>query len=760
MKEFRFIGKRVQRIDAVSKVTGACKYVEDLFVPGMLWGKILRSPYPHAKVLSVDASKAERLPGVKAILTPQEVIAKTKPSGPTTIKDEYVLKDKARHVGDEIVAVAAVSEDVAEEAVELIDVKYEVLPAVYDAEEAMKPGAPQIHDGVKNNTHHAKLRAGDVEKGFKESDRVFKERFVTSKQSPTPIEPHCALSHYDPVSGKLTHWSSTHTPHILRLDLAGTLGLPESKVRVTKPEGMGGGFGIKSDYPLDACAALLSMKTGKPVKMVLSREEEMLTRTRHPMIMEMEIGVGKDGKITALRNRAILDTGAYASFGLGVAYMAQAFTVGPYKIPNLWIDSYIVYTNKAPSGAFRGFGNPQVTFARESLLDIAAHEMGMDPVEFRRINLIKPEDLPYTTANGLIINSCGIEECLTKALEAVGREKLKPNQGIGVSCAMTWTGGKWLPGFDADYSSAIVQVNEDGTAMLFTGSCDLGTGLYTVLAQIVAEELGIPMENISVVAADTDATPPCLGAWGSRSATMAGSAVKLAAADAKKRMLEVAAEILETPSESLEVGGGKIFVKDDPDRAVTVGEVASTAYFSKKRGIVGPIIGRGVYDPPSVPFDENGCGNCCATYGFAAHAVLVEVSPETGHVKLVKYVTADDVGRALNPEIVEQQLQGGTAQGIGYGLFEGLVYNAESGHPFNPNFTDYKIPTAADLPDIQSLIVETIDPVTLLGQKGVGESGMVTSAPAIANAVYNAVKVRIKELPITPEKIMEALRKR
>ncbi|MBI4187109.1 MAG: molybdopterin-dependent oxidoreductase [Chloroflexi bacterium] len=762
-EEFEVIGKRIPRIEAVPKVTGSIKYLADMALPSMLHAKFLRSPYAHARVVNIDTSKAERLPGVKLILTPDDVIGETGPMGFTEPKNQHALNKEVRYVGDEVCAVAAVDEETAEEALELITVTYEKLPVVLDPEESMKPGAPQLHEEVNNIREPGRVRIGDIEQGFKEADCIVKARFRTSKQSHVCLDTHGCISSYDPTTGKLTHWTSTQYVFFTRLSLAEVLGLPASKVRVINPQAIGGAFGGKAVTTLayDVTAALMSMKLGRPVRMVLSREEEFTaTRSRHPFIRDPEAGLKKDGTIVAWREKAILDMGAYADWGPLLARCSESVVPGPYKTPNIWYNTYPVYTNQSTSGAYRGFGNPQTTFARESLLDMAAEQLGIDPLELRMKNIIRPRELPYTTPTGMIVRSCGMEECLNRVAEAIGwKDKRKPHTGVGVACTINWTAAK-IRGFDADYGSAEVEVAADGSVIVRTGNSDLGQGLYTVLTQVAAEEMGVPPERITVSGADSETTPPDLGCSSSRSALVTGTAVKRAAAAAKERLFHVAGNMLEVDPADLVARQGKIWVKD-LSRSLPIGEVASAAYFTSVGGDAGPVVGRGMWASPTTPQNEDGYGNWVPAYTFVAHGAEVEVDTETGEVKLLKLVVAADIGRALNFTIVEGQIHGGAAQGIGYGLLEhGLVYDKDSGQMLKPSIMEYKVPTAVDLPAIEPVIIETVDPAIPMGNKGVGETGVQNAAPALANAIYDAVGVRINDLPITPEKILRALARR
>ncbi|GAB6174207.1 xanthine dehydrogenase family protein molybdopterin-binding subunit [Paradesulfitobacterium aromaticivorans] len=767
------IGQDIKKRDARQLVTGSGKFLADLTFPNMLYAKILRSPHAHALIKSIDVSKAKILPGVVAVLTGEDMVGLTTPYGQAGIPDEFVLAlDKVRFEGDEVAVVAAESELIAEDALDLITVEYEILPAVVDPEWALKEEAPRIHQnlpGVEGNVHtHAKVRAGDIDKGFAEADYIFKERFETSKPTATPMETHGALATYDVNTERLTLYASTQNAHIIRTLLASVLGLPQSRVTVKSPF-VGGAFGHKIDlFAHEVCSAVLAMKTGRPVRIALSRQEEFLaSRSRHPQIRYVEAGVKKDGTITAWKERVIQDSGAYSSFGPGVIKLSFGMTVGPYKTRNMWCDGYVVYTNKQPSGAYRGFGNPQATFAREQMLDIIAKKLGISPWEIRQANIVRKQDLPYETCNGLKFKTLAIEECMDQAAKAVNYEELKaakvPYVGIGMSNMIEWSSCRWNPVLDADTSSSVIKLEDDGSVIVTTDACDAGQGHTTILAQVCANELGVSLDKINVITHDTDLTPHGLGTWGSRTAVVAGTAVKLAAQQVKAQVLKIAAHWLEASAEELEISNNKVFVRDMPDRSVAIGDIAMAAHYTRSKlppGMpAGAIIGNATYDTPTSLIDENGIGHFSIVYCNSCHMAVVKVDPDTGLVQILDYAVAEDVGRALNPAFVKGQIQGGLAQGVGFALYEDMVYDA-NGHLLNPSFTNYQVPTMMDLPMLDEKIfeIETNDPEVPDGQKGIGESALTNPPAAIANAIHDAIGVPIMDLPITPEKILKAIR--
>lgn len=768
-EEFTVIGKRLPRIDAKSIVTGTANFLDDICLPRMLHGKILISPYAHARILRVDISDAEKAPGVKAVVTGKDIVKVTKPYG-RVIKDELPLQpEKVRYQGDGIAAVAAETEEIAVEALKLINVDYEILPPLLDPEEAMKPDAPKIHEWAERNiAGPVNAIGGDIEKGFKEASCILEQKFVTSKVTATPMETHGSLANYEPFTDKLTVWSSTKSPFWDRAKLADTLHLPLHNIRIIKPY-VGGDFGHKGDFTSDKyLAAFLSIKTQRPVKIIYTREDEFQsTRTRHNTIITSKMGFKKDGTITAHHAHVIMDIGAYVSLSVWVAGAIASRLHEVYRIPNVRTEGVMVYTNKAVSGAYRGFGNPQARFAVEQMMDIAAEELEIDPIEVRLKNTLKAGDI---SSLGRKIMSCGLDECIKQAAEAIGwrewrREKYR---GIGIACTQHSSGVRgeststgWGQG-NTDNSSAYLKVNEDGSVTLFTGASDVGQGLHTVLAQIVAEEIGVELEDISVIAADTDITPYDSATIASRCTTIAGNAVKVAAEDAKRQLFQIASEMLEAPIHELEAKHRVIYVRTDPARKISIAEVVCAGQFSSVGGVEGKgriIIGRGYFDSETeVPNPRTGYGNISVAYPFAAHAVEVKVNPESGAVEILKYVSVHDCGRLINPLLAEGQLQGAIAQGLGYTFIEEMVYDRDTGRLINPTFTDYKLHTAKDIPQIRTIIVKTVDPATPLGAKGLGETGMNPTAAAIANAIYDAIGIRFKELPIKPEEILRLIK--
>lgn len=671
MGEFSVLGKPLPRIDAWAKVTGEIRYLDDIRIPGMLYGKILRSPHAHARILSIDTSMARAIPGVRAVITAEDTPG-IKFSFFQALADKLPLcRDKVRYAGDEVAAVAADDVETAEEAIEHITVEYEVLPAVFDPEEAMKQGAPLIHEERESNIAFEGHKSfGDIEKGFRESDYIFEDRYVTSRVTHCCLETHGCIACFDQL-GKLTILSPHQAPHTIRQEIARIMDLPLSRVRIVQTP-VGGGFGQRLVTDMkEPVAAILSRLTGRAVKIVNTREEEFSTaRTRYPYIVEVKTGVRKDGRIMARQARVIIDNGAYNDKGPATLnYAGECFAV-LYNIPHIKYDGYGVYTNKQFGTAFRGFGNPQVTFASESQLDDIAEKLGMDPCQLRLKNANKPGD---TAASGAKITSCGLIECIEKAAERSGwkEKRRKPAdpvdgrcRGIGMAAMVhTGAGGRFY-GYAA--TDTFTKISEDGNVTVISPAVEIGQGATMVVAQITAEVLGLDPKEITVINTDTEIVPYDLGAWGSRTSFICGNAAKSAAESAKKEVMEAAAKMLDKKPEELQAKEGKIFVKDSPEVGVTFQEVA--AFAVSKLGY--PLSGRGRYwDPlaPQVGIDKK-YGHHLPTFAFACQ--VVEVDTLTGQVDVVKVTAAHDTGRTINSQMAEGQVEGSILQGLGYALSE------------------------------------------------------------------------------------------
>jgi len=752
-EEFVFIGKRVPKLDAIDKVTGRAVYGHDMKLPRMLYGKILRSERAHARILNIDTSRARKLPGVKAVITGYDI-----PDIRVGFaRDNPVLKTgKVRSFRDEIAAVAAVDEDTAQEALDLIRVEYEDLPAVFDPEEAMKPGAPLVHEEAERNILSIMTQSyshGDVEKGFAESDVVLEDRFTLPRVAHCCLGTSFCLASFD-NAGNLTVWNSSQMPFMSQRELSTALKIPPEKIRVIKAT-IGGGFGSKLDtYPFEPICVLLAQMTGRPVRITFTREEEFIASpTRQPVICYIKSGARKDGTLMARQARMILDNGAYTSWGATTPLVMMMTISSLYRVPNVKYDVLVVYTNNFYAGAMRGYGNPQATFVVESHMDMLAHELGMDPVEFRLKNANQPGDV---TGQGVKITTCGLSECIQKAAQNIGWKEKRGqpgNRGVGIAAQLHVGGGARI--YPSDGCGTTIKVDDYGKVTVITGSSDMGQGSDTVIAQIVAEEMGVPVDNITVINTDTAITPWDVGAHASRTTFVAGNSARLAAAEARRQILEAAARAYNQKVENLDLRQGQIYVKGEPEEGIPYAKAIRAGHFRVDGDV---ILARGWYEPPTEKQDQEFRGNISATYGFAAQAAEVEVDTETGEVKVLKIAAAHDVGRAINPMAVEGQIEGGVSMGLGYGLYEELVL--EKGRLLNPNFADYALPTALDMPPVDTLIVETVDPEGPFGAKGMAEPANNPTAPAIANAVYDAVGVRIKDLPITAEKVLKTLKEK
>ncbi|MDP8266753.1 MAG: molybdopterin-dependent oxidoreductase [Candidatus Aceula meridiana] len=754
------VGKSVPRIDGRGLVTGQTKYVFDLKLSGMLVGKMLRSPHPHAKIISIDTKKAEKLPGVKAIITAKDTHGVKFGSNefffPQTADQQALEGDKVRYIGDELGAVAAVDEETADKALKLIDVKYEILPAVFDAVEAMKPGAPLIHEARNNIALILPTNFGNVERALKESDYVREDTFYLPSAAHTCMEPHVCVGQFEEFSDKVTLHVSTQAPFKIRETLAKCLKMDLNNVRVIKLA-VGGGFGGKLEMlPMDFAACLLSKKAGGfPVKICYSRKEEFcFSRRKHPMIYKLKSGVKKDGTLMAISGEVIADGGGYCSYGPTVlaAAMMRIFMV--YKITNFRVAGYRVYTNNPISGAIRGFGGVQSGFAIESHMDLLAQGIGMDPVEFRLKNITGPN---MTVTNKMVITSNGLRECIEKATEACdwknkhGKQK-KIKRGLGIGIAADVMGSKMYKSHES--AGSILKIEEDGSIHFLTGAADTGQGSNTALSQIAAQELGVSYGRIKITSADTAITPFDTGSFASRVTFISGNATKLAAADAKRQILEIIATEKNIPIESLDIKAEEIVNTSDNSVLMNFDQAVELCY-SFNYG--SQIIGRGSYNPKTTPVDfRTGEGNVSASYGFEAQIAKVEVNTDTGEVKVLKMWDAHDIGKAINPQSVKGQIEGSLFMGIGYTLWENLKF--EEGRVVNANFANYRLPRSVSTCPVESILIETNDPQGPFGAKGMGEAALLPTAAAIANAVYDAVGVRIKELPITPEKILTALK--
>lgn len=752
-KTYSQIGKGQPQIDALAKATGQAKYTADFNLPRMLVGKLLGSPHPHARVLNVDASKALALKGVKAVVTGRDVPGK-KYGTFKSRRDETGIALKARYVGDTVAAVAAVDEETALEALDLISVEYDVLPPVFDPEEAMREGAPRLHDEYERNivadTHYD---FGDIEAGFKESDHIREDHFSSQAISHGCMEPRGVLVDYD-ISGKFSVWTSTQSPFHVRRNIARALNIPASKVRIIKPN-VGGGFGGKVDtHPMHIAAALLALKTARPIQIILSREEEIsITRTRAAMKVFVKTGVKRDGAITAQYVKILADSGAYSSSSIMMMYNAGLTCMIPYRIPNFKYDGYQVYTNKAVSGPFRGHGANQPRFAVESQLDMIAEDINMDPAELRLRNASQTGD---TTISGLKFVSCelsrAIKESTKKAEWNKKRGRKETDRGIGMACGGFVCGAR---GAGHTASGTNIHVNEDGGVTVLSGSSDIGQGCNSLMAQITAEELGIPVSDITVIAADTETTPIDDGTFSSRVTFFGGNATLVAARQVKNTLAEIAATLMEANADDIVFRDKKVFVEGSPDRFIPFGELAKKA---EGLGHGRLIIGQGQWAPTNTQFPDRKTkwGNVSGSYSFSTQIAEVEVDRETGQVKVLGVTIGDDCGQVINPMSVEGQAEGSVYMGIGHAFLEQLLFG-DNGQVMNPSFLDFKMPTPLECATTTLVEVGKPDPIGPYGAKEIGEGLLITAVPAILNAIYDAVGVRITDLPATPEKILAAL---
>ncbi|MDN5362489.1 MAG: hypothetical protein PWP70_1536 [Moorella sp. (in: firmicutes)] len=745
----RQVGKPTPLKDAAAKATGRLTYVGDMELPHMLHGKILFSPVPHARIKSIDTSAAEALPGVRAVATylnsPRVAYnSALRYSGHNIPRNEYIFDEKVRFIGDRVAAVAADDEETAARALKLIKVEYEELPAVFDPEEALKPGAPEIHPGG-NLAATVKAEAGDVAGAMATADLVFTDRITTPRVTHAAIELHACLAEYS--NGKLTVWSANQNIFATRLILAEVLGLPLNKVRVIKPP-VGGAFGGKLEAVLEPVAALLALKTGRPVRLELTRREVMVsTRTRYAAVFYLKTGLKRDGTIVAQEIKAVMDKGAYATSALNVTSAMNDKAFKLYRIPNLRITALPVYTNNPIGGAMRGYGSPQLMAAREMHLDHIARALGRDPVDFRRQNLVRPGDI--NPRFNKTLGNCRPLDCLEEGAARFGWEEKRRRpkdtgryrRGIGVASGNHGTG---VFGVHVDLTTVALKMNEDGSCTLFTGNQDLGQGSSTALSLIAAEVLGLELDQVEVVEADTELTSWDVGTYASRVTWVGGNAAKKAAEKVREQLLEEAARLLAEPAGELELGGGYVYVRKNPVKRVSLGEIVIAAQQGPdQREIKAYESYHSVFGPGS----------------YAADFAEVEVDTETGAVRVLNFVAAHDVGRAINPLQVAGQIEGGIQMGLGYGLSEELQIDPATGRVLNPSLKKYHLFKAADMPHIDVILVEKGEEHGPFGAKSIGEAATVAVAPAVVNAVADALGLEFNDLPVTPEKILTALGK-
>ena len=761
----RAIGQSVVRGEGPDKVTGKSVYAADVSLPGMLWGKVLRSPFPHARIISIDTEQAKGVPGVHAVITgtdlPDSLVGRR-------LRDMPVLaRDVVRFVGEKVAAVAAETEEAAEEALLLIDVEYEELPAVFDAHEAMEPGAPALHpelsgyeglpqpeSDINNVFAHITWGQGDVDEGFAEADLVFEHTFNAQLMHQAYIEPHaCVVSvepaHHELVEGARVHlWINNKDPYALREQLAAVWGMDEERI-VMHPCSIGGDFGGKGSFMDAPLCYYLSLHSGRPVKMVMDYIQELMAANpRHPATMTIRSGVKRDGTLVARQAHVVFDSGGYGAFKPTVYLRGADHLCGVYRIPHARIDSYMVYTNNVPKGHMRSPAKPQVVFAVEAHTDLIARELGMDPYEFRQKNLLRNGD---SSPVGHVWQDIRAEETLQRAADAIGWERVRPHpspllEGEGTANSGVLT-GRGLAITDLSQGvgrfAARISMNSSGRPTLHMAFWDTGTGSHTVLRQMVAQELSVPVEEVDIELLDTSEMPFSSGSGGTRVTYTAGQAVVGAARELKRKLIREAAPLLDSPEEDVSLQSGRVVVGPSPlrpayYRTINIGEVVAH---------VGDGTLAAEYEFASEPPDMT---------SFCAQAAEVEVDPETGAVTVKRLVSAHDVGAILNPLMHQGQVEGGVIQGLGYALMEEL--QTEDGHISNVSFGDYKIPTIADIPELVTVLVEGNNGPAPYRSKGIGESANIPVAGAIANAVADAIGAPVPSLPLTAEKVLRAMR--
>lgn len=767
----KFVGARVRRREDPRLITGRATYVDDVRLPGTLHLAFLRSPYAHARIVRIDSSRARTAPGVVAVVTGAEVkdlagplpVASTQP-GMRMVRRYPLAIDRVRHVGEPVAVVAATSREAARDALDLITVEYEPLPAVVEVEQALAPGAPRVHEEFPDNqafviTHDG----GDVERAFREADRVIALRLENQRVIPLPMEPRAVLAHRQ--GDLLTVWLSTQIPHGARSYYAEIFGLPENQIRVIAPE-VGGGFGAKADiYAEEVMTVALALKLGRPVKWTADRREEFVGMSHgRGQVDFVEAAVKNDGTVLGLRLRVLSDLGAYYQlFTAGIAPLTGLMAVGPYKIPNVHYEIVGVFTNKTPTDAYRGAGRPEATYLLERLMDVIARDLGLDPAEVRRRNLLEPHQFPYTTPTGAEYDSGNYRPTLERALAIVNYRQFREEQarlraqgrylGLGLSFYVEICGmgpSKAMGG--QGWEQATVVVEETGKVTVLAGISPHGQGQETTFAQIVADELGVTPEDVVVLHGDTAIVPKGVGTFGSRGLAVGGTALVMSLNKVKEKARQIAAHLLEAAVEDVVWENGRFVVRGVPGRGVTIQEIAAEAYDARRLppGMEPGLTASSFFEPPNF------------TYPHGCHVAIVEVDPETGRVVLRRYVAVDDCGRVISPLLVEGQLHGGIAQGVAQALCEGVHYD-ESGQLITGSLMDYAVPTAHDLPAFELDRTETPTPVNPLGAKGVGEAGTIGSTPAVVNAVIDALApfgVRHIDMPLWPEKIWRAIQSR
>ncbi|MFQ5557986.1 MAG: xanthine dehydrogenase family protein molybdopterin-binding subunit, partial [Acidimicrobiales bacterium] len=749
------VGRRLPRLDGMEQSTGRLRFADDLDLPGALVGRQLRSPHAHALITDIDTSRAAALDGVKAVIAGADLPVEYGIL-PVSEDETALAVDRVRQVGEPVAAVAAIDAETAERALALIDVSYEPLAGIVTLEQALAPDLPLIHgEGHGQNVHRAvALEFGDIEDGLAAADHIREDVFFFGGNTHAALETHAAVASCG-ADGKLTLWSSTQVPHYVHRALAKVLDIPAGRIRVIATPN-GGGFGGKTDpFSHEIVAAKLSMLTGRPVKLNLSREDVFYThRGRHPVLMWVRTGFEVDGRITAMHFRSFLDGGAYGSYGVASLYYTGALQTSTYRIPNYRFEGVRVFTNKPACGPKRGHGTPQPRFALECQLDMAARDLGLDPVTIRDRNLVEPFSM---TVNHLRITSCALRECIDRVVEASGFDtkygRLERGRGVGLAVGC-YLSGAGLPIYWNKMPQSEVQVKVDrgGGVTVYSMATDIGQGSTSMLATVVAERLGLEPRDLIMVTADTDLTPVDLGSYSSRVTFMAGNAALEAATKIRARIVQAVADRLEADPEDLVLAAGRISVRGDAESAVEWPEAVVLATAAD-----GPLVESGSYTAPELAGPYQGAGvGISPAYSYSACVVELDCDPDTGMVDVADVWLAHDIGRALNPLLSEGQVEGGVYMGLGEALFE--EHDFRGGLHRGPSLLDYKIPTTLEMPPVHTIFVESDDPEGPFGAQEVGQGPLLPVIPAVANAVHDAVGVRIDEVPITPRKIVAALR--
>lgn len=752
------IGKPMPMTDARTKILGLGKYADDLHAPGMLIGRILHSPHAHARIVSIDTSRAERLAGVQGIVTGRDAPT---PYGILPIgHDECVFAvEKARYVGDNIAAVAASSAEIAEQALDLMRVEYEPLREWFDPEESMRAETDWIHESrvhnIEKEYHHS---FGDPDGGFRDAAFVCEQRYVAGEVNHAAMEPHATLAIWEPDE-RMTVYSSTQVPYYLHRTISEVCAMPMNRIRVIKPL-IGSGFGGKSEViPLEIAAAVLSRKTKKPVKITYTREEVFYAHRGRPRtIVDLKMGITREGRITAVAARVVQDGGAYCGFGPVTVLYSGALLGAIYDVPAVRYDGYRVLTNKPACGAMRGHGTVNVRFAFESMLDELACKAGLDPADVRRRNLL---DAPCVTVNGLRVTSYGLPECVEKVVERSGwnqkRGKLPYGKGIGIACSHYVSGAaNPIIRSNMPHTTVNIKIDRDGAVTVYSGAADIGQGSDTMQVQIVAEVLGIRPARVKLVSADTELTPIDLGSYSSRVTFMVGNACIDAAKKIREQIVAAVAKRFSCEAEDLECADEAVYKRNDPRMRASFDDAAAMAI-----EFHGALVAQGSYSPPEEArggtFKGAGVGPS-PSYSYGAQVAEVTVDPDTGHVRVDKVVVAHDCGKALNPLAVEGQVIGSVYMGFGQAMQEEMIW--EGSRLMNPSLLEYRIPTTLENPEIECIIVESNDPEGPFGAKEAGEGSLAATIPAIANAIYDAVGVRLNTAPFTRESVLEALKKK